>query len=138
MSIPGLLVTMMSALRIRHDVPMWLAKGVSSHMSLNTHLVTCEWTPIEDPRLTPRIMDRYFGVSVSLGKACDLFLIEGVPAAAIIYEKSETRPKVEEFHANKGMILLFDVGPHMRKSLYSLYGPIDLSDTMNKDDLLLL
>lgn len=139
MSFPILIASTMSALHIRHDVPAWLAKGVHSHMTLNTHPVTCEWKPVEDNSLVPRIMDRYFGVDVLRGKMCDLFLIEGVPAASIVYDtRGGEHPFVEEFHANKEMMLLFDAGPCMRKGLYERYGPIDLKYTKNKDDLLLL
>lgn len=139
MSFPILFAATMSALHIRHDVPMWLAKGVHSHMTLNTHPVTCEWKTVEDDNLVPQIMHRYFGVDVRRGKNCDLFLIEGVPAASIVYDKLCGKlPLIEEFHANKGMILLFDAGPRMRKELYRRYGPINLKDTENKDDLLLL
>lgn len=81
MSFPILFAATMSALHIRYDVPMWLAKGVHSHMTLNTHPVTCEWKTVEDNNLVPQIMHRYFGVDVRRGKNCDLFLIEGVPAA---------------------------------------------------------
>ena len=45
---------------------------------------------------------------------------------------------IEEFHANKGMILLFDAGPQMRKELYRRYGSINLKHIENKNDLLLL
>ena len=120
----------------RHDIPLWLARGLRSNVVAKERF-SHSWQAVEDTDMIPRIMNRYFGVDVAT-KKCELFLIEGVPAASILYDAEDKRgkPVITQFHANKGMLLLFDAGPAMRKSLYERHGKLDTSNIDNLDALL--
>ena len=126
------LAVLVATLSLHQDVPMWLAKGLRAHMSLT---VDGEWTTI-DRRSIPRIMDRYFGVDAPTGE-CDVFCVNGVPAASIVYTTPKgSKPIVTEFHANKGLILMFDAGPLLRSTLYDRYGALEIGDAKGKEVLL--
>ena len=79
--------------------------------------------------MVPRIMDRYFAVNPPDKYSCDIFVIEGVPAAAILYNTTNAagQPNVESIHLNPGLLMLFDASQQMRDSLNILYDNIDLS-----------
>lgn len=84
-------------------------------------------------------MDTYFNVAVNHTQACEVFLIEGVPAAAMLY--TETRygmPVVDAFVFNKGLLLMFDVGPHMRAYLYKRYDGLVIQHAIGRTAFLLL
>lgn len=126
---------MTAALQIRHDVPMFFAENLRKYTTMKTHF-TYEWSTLEDKNIVPRLMNRYFGANVGTENDCDFFLIEGVPAASIIYNKKNDKIIVKEFHINKGMMCLFDAGPYMRKELYNRHGSVDVKHVENKIDLL--
>jgi len=127
---------MTTAVQIRHDVPMFFAKNLSKSITIKTDF-TYEWSTPENKNIVPGVMNRYFGANVGTENDCDLFLIEGVPAASIIYNKRNDKTIVEEFHINKGMMCLLDAGVYMRKELYNRHGSIDLKNVENKKDLLI-
>tara|TARA_B100001057_G_C22725387_1_gene901497 strand:- start:544 stop:864 length:321 start_codon:yes stop_codon:yes gene_type:complete len=104
-------------------------------MQLNSN-INYEWYVVESNNLIPRIMNRYFSVKAGTEYKCDLFLVEGVPCASFLYNKVNGKTIIEEFHLNKGMALLFDAGPHMRKKLYTHHHSLDLSRIHNKNDIL--
>ena len=105
----------------RHDVPIFLARHVRTNVArMEAPTRRCEWETMKRGEWTTRIMRKFFGVEVSSKVYCDLFLIEGVPAASMLYEtttKSGT-PVVTEFHINHGLVLLFDAGGTMRTQLF--------------------
>ena len=80
----------------------------------------CGWENVE-AAMAPRVMERYFGVPVDVSQECDVFLVEGVPAASMLYKKKGMKLVVDEFHLNEGMLLLFDAGNAMRRELYRRY-----------------
>lgn len=113
---------------------MWLAKGLRSNIKMKSE-IHYEWSTVESNTLVPRIMKRYFSAEVGTEKMCDLFLIEGVPCASFIYNKVNGRTVLEEFHINRGLMLLFDAGSCMRNQLYKHHPSIDLKAINNKNDL---
>jgi hypothetical protein len=80
-------------------------------------------------------MDKYFGADVRAGNRCELFLINGVPAASMVYSAQDRRgrPIVDAFHINKGFVTMFDAGNAMRKELFKRHGTINLDAAENKE-----
>ena len=85
-----------------------------------------------------RVMDRFFGTSVDSEQTCNVFLIEGVPSAAMLYTRNNTHgtPIVDSFYLNHGMLLLYDGGAAMRSSLYRRYRRISILGSSNVDEFL--
>jgi len=132
------LVLLVIGFHARHDVPLWLAR----HLRASTAVAqqrpeTFRWEPVSDINLVPRIGDRYFGADMRK-VPCDLFLIQGVPAACIVYEKTTKNgaPIVTECHVNKGLVMLFDAGMVMRRQLYKRYKHIEFKNATNRDAFL--
>ena len=99
----------------------------------------CEWvTPALNT--SSRVMKTYFDVALRAGQSCEVFLVEGVPAASMVYNRTDKdgTPLVEAFHLNRALLLLFDAASHMRRLLHGRYRHIDLRDAANRDDFLLL
>ena len=92
------------------------------------------WEPIAHDSVS-RIMDKYFGADVRTGNRCELFLINGVPAASMVYSAQDRRgrPIVDAFHINTGFVTMFDAGAAMRKELFKRYGTVKLDDAENKE-----
>ena len=102
------------------------------------HDPRCRWERINFAQRA-RVMDTYFNVVVNHTQACEVFLIEGVPAAAMMY--TETRfgmPVVDAFAFNKGLLLMFDAGPHMRACLYKRYDGLVTQHAIGRTAFLLL
>lgn len=105
--------------------------------SLVTVDYECDWEPV-DRCMTSSVMDRYFNVKVSANHRCEIFVIEGVPAASLLYmsKDSSGAPIVEAFHLNKGLLLLFDATGLMRSSLQDRYKHLNIGGSVNSADFL--
>ena len=99
----------------------------------------CNWETV-DPVVQARVIDRYFGEPIFSHQKCDVFCIEGIPAASFTYTNTtETGdPIVEAFYLNKGLLLMFDAGCQMRKHLVSRYKNIDMRFADNRNEFLLV
>lgn len=125
--------------RRRRDVPLCFAKYMRSHaiMSSPKYVTSWSWDQVTSS-MVPRIMDRYFAVNPPDEYSCDIFVIEGVPAAAILYNTTNAigQPNVESIHMNLGLLMLFDASQQMRDSLNIRYDNIDLSCARGVDAFL--
>jgi hypothetical protein len=128
------LVMLSQAMVMRRDVPTPFARFMRSHVQMHA---SCTWTSV-DPQQSPRVMDRYFGTEVCAAQTCEVFLIEGVPAAAMLYTSNTTHgmPVVDSFHFNKGLLLLFDAGSCMRSMLYRRYPRLNTTVASHRVDFL--
>ena len=99
----------------------------------------CWWDTVAE-RMTKRLMHSYFNVDANTSQSCEVFLIEGVPAAAMLYTENNTHgvPIVDSFHLNRALLVLFDGGSHMRKQLYDRYKHITVRKAENRDDFLII
>lgn len=68
----------------------------------------------------------------------EIFKIHGQPATLIIINNKYKKYYIEEFIINKNLILIFDAGPIMRKSLHKKFKKINLHNSLNKNVLLLI
>ena len=99
----------------------------------------CNWEKIRDGKLA--VMKKCFGVDMDPCLECELFCVDGVPTASMLYEKtslSSGGPVVNAFHFQKGRLLMFDAGPHMRRQLFARYKKVCIEGALNKEDFLLL
>ena len=98
----------------------------------------CTWEEA-DANMKYRIMDKYFDQDIKKDEHCELFCIEGIPAACMIYNQTNSHdaPIVDKFYLNKAMLLLFDAGPNMRFKLNKRYRHIDVRYAKNRNDFLL-
>jgi hypothetical protein len=102
-------------------------------MTMDTRERT-SWVSVERNTTSSRyIIDRFFGTNISDIQTSEVFLTEGVPCAAILYSSvnSDGMPVVDTILMNEGLLLLFDVGPVMRRSLYEKYGCISIQNATN-------
>lgn len=98
----------------------------------------CAWEEV-DCSVSARVMHRYFGAKVRNGQSCEIFMIEGVPAAAMLYtHKKHGVPVVDSFAINKGLMLMFDAGPSMRCKLYRKYRRLGIQHAKHRQDFLML
>lgn len=96
----------------------------------------CQWTKVDDA-MVGMIAKKYFDAD-SKSLSCDLFLIDGVPAACIFYSLKSKKPVVREIHMNKAMLLMYDAGMTMRSMLRERYRRVDLSCATNRNEFLLV
>ena len=82
-----------------------------------------------------RIVGDSFGKRIKEEERCDIFYIESVPAACMVY-CGGTLPVVKAFYVKKSFIFLFDAGPCMRSKLYEKNGVLDTSHAENLNDFL--
>tara|TARA_B100000214_G_scaffold374194_1_gene356294 strand:- start:5558 stop:5890 length:333 start_codon:yes stop_codon:yes gene_type:complete len=94
------------------------------------------WEDIEFKK--SRIIDKYFDKKIDKDSKCEIFCIEGVPAACMIYNKTNEfdNPIVDSFYLNKGMLLMFDGGSKMRSELYKRYRNVNIRHAKNRNDFL--
>lgn len=122
-----------------HRVIRPLPKSVVRDVQRGSHRI--EWEPV-DASQTAHVLKTYFHTAVDnvAAKSCEIFLIEGVPAAAMIYTNRTQHdvPMVDAFVFNKGLVLMFDLGPHIRKSLYEKYRGLTVEHAVNRLDFLCL
>ena len=83
-------------------------------------------------------MKTYFGTDVAASQQCEVFCIDGVPAASLLYNTTNAHgdPVVESFHLNKGLILMFDAGDYMRATLFERHPLTDARYARNRNDFL--
>ena len=123
----------------RHDVPLKFASFMrNSGIMRATCGCDCGWENVENGNIKHQIMNKYFGKGIRQDQSCELFLIGGVPAASMIYNQTNRfdQPVVDAFYLNKGLLLMFDAGSHMRHKLYKRYHLISLQRAVNKHDFL--
>lgn len=130
-----------SAMR-RRDMPIPLARYLRSNVIFNHDNICrhhCEWVTV-DSGVSGNVMHRYFNVcDMRPTQSCELFLIEGVPAASMLYTINNTRggPMVDSFHLNRGLLMLFDGGHLMRSKLRSRHSYLNTRFALNRMDYLL-
>ena len=108
---------------------------IQPHMSLAER--RCVWTQVNET-MSALVVHKYFGATPK-SLTCDVFLIEGVPAACVLYRRNHTEVTViDEIHVNKAMLLMFDAGPIMRTLLHKRHKHVDLSNSINRDEFLLI
>lgn len=75
----------------------------------------CEWGSLA--------LNTYFEVELRPEQSCEVFLVEGVPAASMVYNRTDENgaPLIEAFHLNKALLLLFDAASHTRRLLCGRY-----------------
>ena len=100
-------------------------RSASLPMRLESH--SRAWYTVADHSLVPRLVKTYRDAAVGQ-TACDLFLIDGVPAACLLYDAVHVdgSPCVNAIHMNKALIMMFDAGDAMRTELIGRYGALDL------------
>lgn len=98
----------------------------------------CTWESV-DYRMQERIIKNYFEQEIDAEQRCDVFCIEGVPAACMIYKNTNCKgdPIVDSFFLNKSLLFLFDAGHSMRKLLYDRYRHIDIQHAQKRNDFLM-
>ena len=95
-----------------------------------------------DAAVESSVLARYFGAShapTAPNGHVEIFCIDGVPAAAVACagESECGAPVVEACHLNKGLLLLFDAGDAMRRSLFARHPHISLRNATRRDEFLL-
>lgn len=122
----------------RYDVS--LAKITSKTMQYSPKSDNCHWLNVTQSKHL--VMDRYFGQVVKRDQQCDVFCIQGIPAASMLYTTCQDVIKVDAFHLNEGMIVLCDAGPDMRSTFFARCAEenkrIDIRDARNRDEFLIL
>ena len=127
----------------RTSPPLCLAKYLRRHVidatasGGGTCNCNCGWEPL-DPMIAPRIMKKCFDVKMKPAQLCEIFTIEGIPAASMVYTKRNkwSSPDVEAFYLNKGFVLLYDGGDHMRRKLFARYPRLGIQHAENRNDFL--
>ena len=95
------------------------------------------WESVND-LIADAVICRFFKAGVGAKQNCEIFTIEGVPAAAMLYTNvSQGSPVVDEFVINKGMLLVFDAGPIMRRQLYNRHRRLTTRHAKRRNDFLL-
>ena len=117
----------------QHDLPL-----LNMRYSKESYEYDCKWEAISDTK--HRVMLKYFGKSIKEYEDCELFCIEGVPAASMIYNQTNRHgdPCVSAFFFNKGLLFLFDATQNMRHTLFKRYRNIDIQYAENRNDFLLM
>lgn len=129
-----------SACNVRRDVPVSLARYLRSNILQECGGgCECTWTDVEQD-MARGVMRRYFHVAVAPHQSCELFLIEGVPAASILFHQTNAHsaPIVDAFHFNLGLLLMFDAGFHMRSKLRRRHPRLDMRHAVGRSVFLLV
>tara|TARA_Y100000748_G_scaffold280693_1_gene259818 strand:- start:807 stop:1259 length:453 start_codon:yes stop_codon:yes gene_type:complete len=123
----------------RHDIPIRMVHYLKKNVVVSKYERCKEyhWERVEEMKI--RVMKKYFDEDIGENQYCEVFCIAGIPACSMIYSKTNkyNHPNVEAFYMNKGMVLLFDAGPHMRTTLFRRYPQIDVRKAHNRKDFLL-
>lgn len=105
-------------------------------MTLRPLNVYSNWQHLPQHR-APSILHRFFDIRVDEYDEIqtELFCIEGIPAAAILFNDTNSYgdPNVSAIILNKGLILMFDAGEAMRKQLFTRHRYITLRHAHNRD-----
>lgn len=120
--------------------PLGLANYIRSNAiqdSIPCHRSRCLWSKVDDT-MADVVVRKYFNAD-SKFLSCEVFMIEGVPSACMLYKANASgQSDIKEFHFNESMLLMFDAGPPMRKLLRQKYKNIDISRAMNRDKFLII
>lgn len=89
-----------------------------------------EWRSV-DSELASSVARRYFDTEIPAAenKIFEVYLIEGVPAAAMLCSGSSK--KVDAFHLNLDLLILFDAADDMRAKFYARYGNFSVEYAQN-------
>ena len=81
-------------------------------------------------------MHTFFRVELESTQSCEVFLVEGVPAASMVYEvdDGDGAPIVQAFYLNKAMLLLFDAASLMRRLLRERHDCLDMHAARNRNE----
>lgn len=92
-----------------------------------------DWYPVHRSA-TRRLIAHYFNAEADPSHECKVFCVEGVPAASILYKRvnGDGDPVVDEFHPNRGMMLLCDCWGACRETLYREHRNVDFSNATNR------
>lgn len=97
---------------------------------------------IRRPEVKKKVLHNYFSCTTTTWQdkyqTCEVFVIEGIPAASMLYSTKNAydSPIVDEFHLNKGLLLMYDAGARMRKTLYQRYKNVNIRYAKNRNDFL--
>lgn len=82
------------------------------------------WETICSAPMTSRIVKRHFSASLVQASSCDLFLVDGVPAAAILFDSCDEQHSAlaNGFFLNKGLLLMFDAARDLPSEIAARYG----------------
>ena len=122
---------------LHHPNALHLHPSVAGNCSMNAHTSLGQWETLDVDKY--RVMDVYFDVKVSKNQKCDIFSIEGVPAASMVYTNIDApdSPVVDAFYLNKALLLLFDAGAAMRTKLASRYSRVNMKNALNRNEFML-
>lgn len=99
------------------------------------------WEKINNyDKILNKYFDNYKNKYLNENTYAEIFKIDGVPAAAAIIEYNFKKSSVIEFVLNKNLILMFDAGPVMRKTLYYKYKFINFqyNDALHRNEFLII
>ena len=86
----------------RHrQLPLHLVKYLKSNIETKSDY-SCEWEETSR-RMKRRIIDKYFGENINEYDKCELFCVQGIPAACMIYNRTNSydQPIANSFYLNK-------------------------------------
>ena len=111
---------------------------VSRHVKMMQADCHGQWQEVHGRKA--RMMMAYFGHRPRRVQRCEIFWIEGVPAASMLYTSKNRRggPVVDSFHVNRSMMSLFDAGGRMRRELYRRHRHVYIRDAKNRRDFMFL
>tara|TARA_B100000768_G_C11170441_1_gene328466 strand:+ start:165 stop:572 length:408 start_codon:yes stop_codon:yes gene_type:complete len=109
--------------------PLPLANYLRSNIQMKQ--ASNDWQSV-DSAMASRVVRRYFHTDLTMTEKqrLDIFLIEGVPAAAMVY-RAEPDAKAQAFYLNLGLLLLFDACSDMRAKLYARHRGLCTDDAEN-------
>ena len=98
----------------------------------------CKWEEVNDKNSASRILSEFFNVQYFSDQRCEIFCIEGLPAASMVYNSTNHLgcPVIDAFYLNKAFLLFFDAGCCMRSALYKRYQGIDIQKAANRNDFI--
>lgn len=111
------------------SIPLTL---VNKNIFMNHDKINTNWETLGSEKY--RIVERYFKKRIDNNDNCDIFCIEGIPSACIIYKNIDTdnNPIIQSIYINKGIFIIFDVGKEMRDTFFSRYKGIQIGDIESK------
>lgn len=95
------------------------------------------WETICSAPMTSRIVKRHFSAPLVQASSCDLFLVDGIPAAAILFDSCDERhtPLAKGFFLNKGLLLMFDAARDLPSEIAARYGRLAAAEqALNRCD----
>lgn len=95
--------------------------------------VAGEWDVLYNSTKT-NVVQAFFNEKIWDSQECEVFSIDGVPAACMVYSSynAHNAPVVDAFFFNKGLFLLYDAGPCMRRRLFRKHSLISIQRAINR------